>query len=537
MKFCSTIVNIGNLQMGGDLPVRLQSMTNTSTTDVDATVNQIIVIVKAGADLVRVSTPSLNDVKALAEIKKKLLKLGYSVPLVADIHFNPKVAEEAAKIVEKIRINPGNYSDRKNSETTPGGYDEALEKMRKNMLPLIRICKEYGTAIRVGVNAGSLSERIMMRYGNTPEGMVESALEFVRICEDENFHNLVISMKASNVKVMIDSSVLLQEKMQSLKYIYPQHLGVTEAGEGESGRIRSAIGISTLLSMGIGDTIRVSLSEPPEYEIPVAAKIVEFSKRNSINKCVFDNYANTPLIITPFEKEEKIDIPDSNIDLVCIDNLIYKLDTKSQSLELTDFIEISEKLKLEKFSSKKTDYLIYNAANSIPSCEEILELRKLCNKLIIKKQYSISNIEDFGIALACNFGNLLVFNKIDGLFIENKEIDNQSISKTILSLYQSSRRRISGNDYISCPTCSRTNFDLLNLLKEVKTATAKFKNLKIAVMGCIVNGPGEMADADYGCVGAGKDKVNIYKGKSCVKKNVALEKVSEELIKIIEENI
>ncbi len=438
-------IRIGNLSLGGNAPVRLQSMTSTDTLDVKASLAQVIRIIEAGGELVRLTTQGIREAEALAVIKKELRKAGFDTPLAADIHFNPEVAVFAAGIADKVRINPGNYADKRASfrpvELSDKEYDGELERIHGRILPLVNKCIDNDTAIRIGVNHGSLSDRIMTRYGNTPEGMAVSAMEFIRIIASENFHKLVVSMKSSNSLIMTEATKLLAGMMQEEGYAYPLHLGVTEAGEGEDGRIRSALGIGALLRQGIGDTVRVSLSEPPEAEIPVAGTIVMLSKHNERR-------------------------------------------------------------------TGKILHLKYNISNP-----ELLTLSAAVDS-------SVELIERSAGDLEIDNGNNLPPEKI------------QSVKDGIL---QAARIKITRNDYISCPTCGRTKFDLAAAVDKVKKATSHLTGLKIAVMGCIVNGPGEMADADYGYIGSAEGKVHIYKGRKAVFKNVPEEEAIHKLLEMIDD--
>lgn len=448
MAYRSLAVKVGSLVLGGGSPVRLQSMTNTNTLDTRASVEQCIRIFEAGGDMARLTTQGLKEARNLLNIRKELRQAGFMQPVIADVHFNPRVAEEAARIAEKVRINPGNYTDKRADFSKvildEKQYGEELERIHSRLLPLISIAGEYGTAIRVGVNHGSLSDRIMTRFGNTPEGMAESAMEFLRIFRAENFSSLVLSMKSSNSLIMIAATELLVKKMAAAGMAYPLHLGVTEAGEGEDGRIRSALGIGALLSQGIGDTIRVSLSEPPENEIPVAKKIVQYAQEAKTLK-----------------------------------------QAKTTKLRLT---------------------------------------------------YNEDNHDDLAIRAAVESSLALVKGAVRDLEIvnNNDSVVKESVRSITEGILQAARIRITRNDYISCPTCGRTNFNLQEAVAKVKKATSHLKGLKIAVMGCIVNGPGEMADADWGYVGAGRGLVHIYRGKEPVLKNIPENEAVDRLLSLIE---
>ncbi len=471
-------------------------MTNTDTLDVEASVAQVIRIIEAGGDMVRLTTQGIKEAEALALIKKEVWKAGFDTPLIADVHFSPRVAEFAAGIVAKVRINPGNYVDKRATfrkvEFTDKEYEEELERIHARMLPLIKKCLADDTAIRIGVNHGSLSDRIMTRYGNTPEGMAVSAMEFIRIMAAENFHRLVLSMKSSNSLIMIEATKLLVKMMQDEGYAYPLHLGVTEAGEGEDGRIRSALGIGALLRQGIGDTIRVSLSEPPENEIPVARKIVEYSspRKGSAKGSPLEGNANgSPLEGglggvkgSPFEGG------------------------KSRAAGQGD-VKKEAKAKAE---AKNTLFLRYNLKDP-----ETLTIKAAVDSSVELVERQATDLEiDNGINLPAE--------KI------------QSIKDGIL---QAARIKFTRNEYISCPTCGRTKFDLPAVVEKVKKATSHLKGLKIAIMGCIVNGPGEMADADYGYIGGADGKVHIYRGKEPVFKNVPEDEAVNKLVQIIEQDL
>jgi (E)-4-hydroxy-3-methylbut-2-enyl-diphosphate synthase len=587
-KFKSRVVNIGDISLGGNYPIRIQSMTSTNTMDTQATVEQSIRMINAGCEYVRITAQGINEAENLKNIKKELNKHGYNVPLIADIHFNPKAAEVAAEIVEKVRINPGNYVDRNTPEKikyTDSEYKLELEKIGERLYPLIKICKEYGTAIRIGTNHGSLSERIMSRYGDTPNGMVESAFEFVRICQDFNFFDIVLSMKASNINVMVQAYRLLVSKMIEHGMDYPIHLGVTEAGDGEDGRIKSAAGIGALLEDGIGDTIRVSLTEDPEFEMPVAKEILKNYPRNDI---IFKASADLgvtdylkPQIINPFEyirrKSYKIgNIGGDNVPVVISNNFsensdYYKINIKNISDKSGDKIypvyTVSEYLQaydnpenpkfiilttnkivptltelINKIKSDKKAILIFDLDENY----KITKLRHLffqlidkkCNvPVIIKRKYKNLTEEELLIRSSIDFSTLLLDGLGDGIWIDiNKKIMPETINKIALGILQATRTRISKTEYIACPSCGRTLFDIQEALNKVREKTNHLKGLKIAVMGCIVNGPGEMADADYGYVGSGKGKITLYKGKKIVKKNINENYAINALIELIKEN-
>ena len=453
----SSVCNVAQVAIGGDNPIRIQSMTNTNTNDTEGSVAQIKRIVDAGADIVRLTAQGTKEALNLANIKQNLRADGYDVPLVADIHFNANVADVAAGIVEKVRINPGNYVDPgrtfKKLEYTDEEYAQEIQKIRQRLVPFLNICKQHHTAVRIGVNHGSLSDRIMSRYGDTPAGMVESCMEFLRICRDEDFSDVVISIKASNCVVMVQTMRLLVKQMDKEGMSYPLHLGVTEAGEGEDGRIKSALGIGALLCEGIGDTIRVSLSEAPEREIPVARKLVSF-----ISECA---------------------------------------DLRQQ------------------------------CRNSIDDDTVTLNLNE-------------TEVEDLQLKAAMTVGALFIDGLAHKLVINNQGFSSEFLTELADSILQAARIKFTRTEYISCPGCGRTLYDLEETIARIKAAIKeaaktdpRFNTLKIGIMGCIVNGPGEMADADYGYVGAGPGKVSLYKNKTCVEKNIPTSEAVEKLIALI----
>ena len=453
----SSVCNVAQVAIGGDNPIRIQSMTNTNTNDTEGSVAQIKRIVDAGADIVRLTAQGTKEALNLANIEQALRADGYDVPLVADIHFNANVADVAAGIVEKVRINPGNYVDPgrtfKKLEYTDEEYAQEIQKIRQRLVPFLNICKQHHTAVRIGVNHGSLSDRIMSRYGDTPAGMVESCMEFLRICRDEDFSDVVISIKASNCVVMVQTMRLLVKQMEKEGMSYPLHLGVTEAGEGEDGRIKSALGIGALLCEGIGDTIRVSLSEAPEREIPVARKLVSF-----IAEC-------------------------ADLRLQC--------------------------------------------RNAIADDTVTLNLNE-------------TEVEDLQLKAAMTVGALFIDGLAHKLVINNPGFSSEFLTELADSILQAARIKFTRTEYISCPGCGRTLYDLEETIARIKAAIKeaaktdpRFNTLKIGIMGCIVNGPGEMADADYGYVGAGPGKVSLYKNKTCVEKNIPTSEAVEKLIALI----
>ncbi|MGB8492530.1 MAG: (E)-4-hydroxy-3-methylbut-2-enyl-diphosphate synthase [Bacteroidales bacterium] len=497
----STIVKIGSLPLGGTYPVRTQSMTNSDTLDTAASVAQCIRIIEAGADYVRLTAQGIKEAENLANIKSELRKAGFDTPLIADIHFNPAAAEVAARIVEKVRINPGNYADKRASfnriEFTDKEYAEELERIHSRLLPLINVCREHGTAIRIGVNHGSLSDRIMTRYGNTPAGMAVSAMEFISIFRAENFHQLVLSMKSSDTGVMVEATRRLVQMMTAEGFGYPLHLGVTEAGEGEDGRIRSAAGIGALLSEGIGDTIRVSLSEPPENEIPVAKEIVSFI-------CGPTGRISTPLKMLDF----KIHKTPYRPEVFTLENRRYK----------------NEEGRMYK---GKVYTLRQGEQPSFPEHPK--------GRLIVNGHFSEDDPEKLATDAAALLGRYFIMKQAGGICISNNgKVQGDKLKELSFSILQATDARITRNVYISCPTCGRTKFDLQAEVRKVKAATSHLTGLRIAIMGCIVNGPGEMAGSDYGYVGAAGGKVHIYRGTEAVLKNVPQESAVEKLVEMIE---
>ena len=608
--------------MGGNNPIRIQSMTTTDTMDTNATVNQSIRMINAGCELVRVTAPSIKDAKNLRNIKDELNKKGYNVPLVADIHFTPNAAEIAAEIVEKVRINPGNYADKKKFqqiEYDDKSYNDEIERIYERVSPLIKICKTNGTAMRIGTNHGSLSDRIMSRFGDTPLGMVESALEYLRICEDHNYHNIVLSMKASNPLVMVHAYRLLVDKLNNSNLKdYPLHLGVTEAGEGEDGRIKSAIGIGTLLDDGIGDTIRVSLTEEPEFESPVAKLLVnrynsrtnhtlikqpkninfspfKYEKRES-NELFDIGGDNFPIVISNFSNLEILDKnkfenlgitynPKSKIweksdtspdyiyigDSLNTEGINYQFIVDYSSwlkdrnkknyyplLTFNEFIDLDENLfseninflmiqttDLEKFKNIRIPenfVLILNSNNEhfMPDMRSFfLKNFDIKNPVILSKKYDLNYSDDLIIHSSTDIGGLFIQGYGDGIFIRNHSSEIKEIKKInnlSFKILQAARVRVTSTDFISCPSCGRTLFDLQETTAMIRERTDHLKGLKIGIMGCIVNGPGEMADADYGYVGSGVDKITLYRGQEVVKRGINFKYGVDELVNLIKED-
>ncbi len=597
----SSETRIGDTPMGGQNPIRVQSMTNTNTNDTEASTEQVIRIVKAGADYVRLTAQGVREAENLRNIKEKVREQGYKTPLIADIHFNPRAAEAAARIVEKVRINPGNFVDRvKTFETfeyTDEEYALEIEKIRAKLIPLLNICKEHKTAIRIGVNHGSLSDRIMSRYGDTPEGMVESCMEFLHICIDEGYYDIVISMKTSNTVVMSKAVRLLIARMEKEGLNFPLHLGVTEAGDGEDGRIKSAVGIGSLLSDGIGDTIRVSLSEDPEFEVPVARKLVAYIAEKENHPEILAKASDK---FSPFSTDRRETYVVGNIGG---DNLPVVISDRSQgnfelnSHFLPDYIYVGKELPLAApraipsiidiagWKGDKNTYPLFDKSNwreirqnnaeikflrlSYPELnDEIISLLKGEKSIVIilttnhkngvgeqrafihtlmnndcdtpiipNRQYNENESEDLQIKAATDFGTLYLDGFGNGIMLENVgDISLKNVDAYMFGILQASRIRTSKTEYISCPSCGRTLFDLQTTVALVKGATSHLTHLKIGVMGCIVNGPGEMADADYGYVGAEKGKISLYKKKNLIEKNISSEEAVERLVQLIKDN-
>jgi (E)-4-hydroxy-3-methylbut-2-enyl-diphosphate synthase len=631
-RFLTREVNIGDVPMGGNNPIRIQSMTTTDTMDTAGTVAQSIRMIESGCDYVRITAPSLNEAKNLEIIKKELRLRGYHTPLIADIHFTPNAAELAARIIEKVRVNPGNYADKKKFEVLEYDditYQAELDRIRARFTPLVKICKEYGTAMRIGTNHGSLSDRILSRYGDTPLGMVESAMEFLRICESENYYNIVLSMKASNPKVMVQAYRLLVNKMIANNMNYPLHLGVTEAGEGEDGRIKSAVGIGTLLEDGLGDTVRVSLTEDPEFEAPVAIALVNrYVNRNlSANDnhyAIFDRIENKEKsYYSPFDynkrlSKEVLNVGGSNVPRIISDlsnrseispstlfgigyNYAVALDKWNLTDMASDFIYTGDKTigfeipgtlgvivnnevwqknnsltrhyplfcASEIFTAKNiSEVLNFVAVESTTLTEDFINTIKKMNSvvlildtfalhgmaeqralmvklmslqcdlpIIIKRNYKDLEPETLQLYASTDFGALLLDGLGDGTWLKAQDCGSlAALNSTTFGILQATRTRISRTEYISCPSCGRTLFDLQETTAKIRERTQHLKGIKIGIMGCIVNGPGEMADADYGYVGVGVGKITLYKGKEVVKKNIASEEAVDALIGLIKDN-
>jgi (E)-4-hydroxy-3-methylbut-2-enyl-diphosphate synthase len=610
-------VFIGDIPLGGDNPIRVQSMTTIDTMDTKGSIEQSIRMIEAGCEYVRITAPSLKEAENLRLIKKGLRDAGFNTPLIADIHFTPNAAELAATIVEKVRVNPGNYADKKKFqqiEYNDADYQSELDRIRKRFSPLVEICKDNGTAMRIGTNHGSLSDRILSRYGDTPLGMVESAMEFIRICEDLNYQQLVLSMKASNPQTMVQAYRLLVKTMNAEGMNYPLHLGVTEAGDGEDGRVKSSVGIGSLLEDGLGDTIRVSLTEEPEEEVPVAKILAEryhglssdlnplpinlaidpyhYSKRKSHQVLNFGG-DNVPRIIADFsvkasisqnsfkaigykydEERDKYQLTDSSADCVLLNNKVVSVSPPGNLMQLVDSINptsgnantfISYQLEEWLMKIPKSPHFlqideiyfgenIYELIKKTPNAvliikanesNRITSLRKICfnliekgitNPIVFHVEYDTDDIDILQMHASTDLGAFFVDGIGDGILILAPKISSEVINSTAFSILQSTRTRISRTEYISCPSCGRTLFDLQETTQKIKAKTDHLKGVKIGIMGCIVNGPGEMADADYGYVGTGPGKISLFKGQEVVKKNVPSTNAVDELINLIKDN-
>ncbi|MDR3286473.1 MAG: (E)-4-hydroxy-3-methylbut-2-enyl-diphosphate synthase [Prevotellaceae bacterium] len=586
----TNVVNIGNVPLGGSNPIRTQSMINVATTDIDKVVEQCKKIAKAGANYVRATVQGKPEAEAMKIIRQKLNHEKINIPLIADVHFNPQVAKIVAQYVEKVRINPGNFIDKKHNSNKildDNEYDAELQRLRNEFVSLIDICKQYKTALRIGVNHGSLSERITNRYGDTPTGMVESAMEFLRICKHEKFEDIVVSMKSSNTRVMVYAYRLLAVKMNAENMNFPLHIGVTETGDGEDGRIKSAAGIGTLLADGLGDTIRVSLTEAPENEIPVAKKIVDYfvnrQKHDAIPDIDFKKYSPyeykqrktkavngfggdnqiavvadlshiNPIYDKDFENlgfvknNEKWIKTDNSPDAVYTGSSLFDATTQG----ITILSDESENIICCDISFFNDDFIAWltknpdniliiesnntNAIAELRACFLMLENADVKNPVIIRRIYDDNNIESLQIKAACDFGALLIDGFGDAVCLQNIKSESKNITKICFSILQATRVRFSKTEFIACPSCGRTLFDIQKTLTEIKNKTSHLKHLKIAVMGCIVNGIGEMADADYGYVGAGAKKISLYKNKELVKRNIPQANAVDELVALIKED-
>ena len=603
----SSPVQVGDLQIGGDAPIRIQSMTTTNTNDTEACVEQAEKIIKAGGELVRLTTQGRREAENLKNINAQLRADGFNTPLVADVHFNANVADVAALYAEKVRVNPGNYVDParvfKKIEYTDAEYADELKKLEDRFVPFLNICKEHHTAVRIGVNHGSLSDRIMSRYGDTPEGIVESCMEFLRICKKEQFDNVVISIKASNTVIMVRTVRLLVDEMDRNDMHYPLHLGVTEAGEGEDGRIKSAVGIGALLADGIGDTIRVSLSEEPEAEIPVARHLVDYITKREGHLMVpataspdFDwlrperrktraaggiGGSNVPVVIASLPNGQTSADVDFSTDttpdyIYCGSSL--PANRKEGQKYIVDFnaytgakdtypifpynatpfissVKADVKFLVLQLGAPSEEYLaclkahpevvviaVSNQQNKLGEQRALtheLWINGLFNPVVFAQMYRHSAQEkaDFQLEAAADMGALMIDGLCDGIWLMNDgDINVRDIADTSFAILQAARLRTSKTEYISCPGCGRTLYDLRSTIAKIKAATAHMKGLKIGIMGCIVNGPGEMADADYGYVGAGPGKISLYKQKMCVEKAIPESEAVEHLLRFIEED-
>ena len=598
----SSVVHIGALDMGGDNPVRIQSMTTTSTDDTEGSVAQAERIIKAGGELVRLTTQGVKEAENLKNINAGIRRDGFSTPLVADVHFNPRVADVAARYAEKVRINPGNYVDpaRKfvKHDYTDEEYASELKKIEERLVPFLDICKENHTAIRIGVNHGSLSDRIRNRYGDTPEGIVESCMEFLRICKKHDFGDVVISIKSSNTVVMVRSVRLLVDTMDKEDMHYPLHLGVTEAGEGEDGRIKSAVGIGALLADGIGDTIRVSLTEEPEAEIPVARHLVDYIDRKAGHQLIpaetyegfdwlrperrttkpVDNIGggNVPVVMVSENADNAARDEDaSKADYIYVGSnlpkerkegkryvvdyqLYVQADDKSQlypifpvtAMPFVSMVQAKLKFLVLQFGTPADEYLaclkthpeivvvcVSNHQNRLGSQRALVHEMMIAgveNPVVFAQMYRLNDAEEFQLEAAADMGALMIDGLCDGIWLMNDgDIAPSTIEGTAFGILQAGRLRTSKTEYISCPGCGRTLYDLRDTIKRIHEATKDMKGLKIGIMGCIVNGPGEMADADYGYVGAGPGKISLYKGKECVEHNIPEDEAVERLLRLI----
>ena len=514
-------VQIGNVQMGGNNPIRVQSMLNTFTTDTEACVAQAIEVIEAGGEIVRLTTQGVKEAANMANIKAGLLAKGYTTPLVADVHFNPNAANEAALHIEKVRINPGNYAS-------------TYEEIRAKFIPFLALCKQHGTAIRIGVNHGSLGARMMDKYGDTPEGMTESCLEFLRICKEQDFNNVVISVKASNTRVMIHTVRQMVRRMDAEGLNFPIHLGVTEAGEGEDGRIKSAVGIGTLLLEGIGDTIRVSLSEDPAKEIPVAKALVALAEK----AMPWHNPEQDPSTVEKESVNELVEVPDSKTNLNWFNGETY---TRRQSTAVGEI-------------GGGALPVVWNASMPVPQGVTLMVLdhdnpleqgRYLFGQMhqegnqspvIVYKKYTDISLQELQLTAAAQLGNFFIDGLADGICIDAPHLPAADVEALGYSILQAARARMSKTEYISCPSCGRTLFDIQTAIARIKAKTSHLNTLKIGIMGCIVNGPGEMADADYGYVGAGRGKISLYKGQTCIEKNIPEDEAVDRLIELIKAN-
>ncbi len=545
-------VRVGEIEIGGDSPLQLQSMTNTSTMDTEASVEQCKRIIDAGANLVRLTAQGVREAQNMGEIRRRLREAGYTTPLVADIHFNPRAAYAAAVEVEKVRINPGNFVDPgrtfKKIEYTDEEYLAEVKRVEEAVVPFLELCREHGTAIRIGVNHGSLSDRIMSRYGDTPEGMVESAMEFLRVAVKHDFPDVVISIKASNVVVMVETVRRLVRAMEREGMDFPLHLGVTEAGDGEDARIKSAVGIGTLLGEGIGDTIRVSLSEAPEREIPVARMLERYVEKIKSSPTVGGEWPQEYDVIEGEPRYSRaIDgVGGDNVPVVAVADAGGSYDPSNVpdfiASRRDDWVEVSadhlEWLADTARERLKDKILVISSSSSnivAPISKAVCQMRnlKMDNPIILKAEFPQNDPEEVKVEAAASLGALMLNGLGDGLWIEAPTLSADESARLAYGILQSTRQRITRTEYIACPGCGRTLFALEDTLARIKDATQGLKGLKIGVMGFIVNGPGEMADADYGYVGASAAHVSLYKGKTCIEKNIPAEDAVDHLINLI----
>lgn len=536
----TSTTRVGDVEIGSGFPIRLQSMNNTSTMDTEASVAQAERIAAAGADIDRLTAQGVREAANMGEIRRRLRERGCRMPLVADIHFNPRAAEEAALHVEKVRINPGNFVDPgrtfRKLEYTDEEYALELKRIEDRFVPFLDLCKANSTAIRIGVNHGSLSDRIMSRYGDTPSGMVESAMEFLRVAVKHGFNDIVISIKASNTVVMVETVRRLVRAMEAEGMKFPLHLGVTEAGDGEDGRVRSAVGIGTLLGEGIGDTIRVSLSEAPEAEVPVARELAEYLSARESAPSVDGEYAPGYDPVAPAKRPTEKTGPvggDSLPVVLGYDDVDEAILRRLGAAELRRALDDSEVI-----SGLAGRVLVVSSSHANPVADISSAIHKLWsaglrNPVIASLDYGDTPAEKTVIRASADFGALLLNGLLDGVEIKSATMDREATDRLALGILQASRRRVTKTEFVSCPGCGRTMFDLQETVARVKAATLMYPGLKIAVMGCIVNGPGEMADADYGYVGAGVGNVSLYRGKELVEKNIPSSDAVDRLIALM----
>jgi len=595
----SSVVEIGNTPLGGENPIRVQTMGNVSTMDTEAAVRQSIRMIEAGAEYIRFTAQGEREARNLGEIRQRLQQQGYYTPVVADIHFNPKAADIAAEFVDKVRINPGNYVDRLKTfdqiDYTDEEYEAEIQKIRNCFVPFLEICRSHNTAIRIGVNHGSLSDRIMSRYGDTPEGMVASCMEFLRICREEDFRDVAISIKASNTTIMVKTVRLLVETMEKEGMSYPLHLGVTEAGDGEDGRIKSAVGIGALLADGIGDTIRVSLSEDPEAEIPVARKLIDYIEERkghtAIPATTAPAYHHTAMKRRTTRIVENIggnfppivisDRREGNFEFDPLNRPDYLYIGEEDPENLPDHFRLLVDAHFWKPLPNAFPFFIASEISQLPAYDSPLKFIRLTNSdltdstleilkndptiavilsthnkngtgsqraalhrllatgcdvpVILHHDYKEKKSESLQIKAGADMGTLLLDGFGNGLMVYNEGGDPCLTDSCMFGILQATRTRISKTEYISCPSCGRTLYDLQATIARIKEATSHLTGLKIGIMGCIVNGPGEMADADYGYVGSGRGKVNLYKGKECILKNIPEQEAVSQLVELIKQ--